>query len=149
MNRTRQDNSGLQAPARRYVLMIALAVALLAACGLSNGESEDAAGKTITVGTPALDGNWIDPMQARNALSTAWMRDAVGEGLARQEIDGTWAPGLATSWRVSSDGLTWTFKLREGVKMHDGSTFTGEDVKTAIERVVREAARTPRTGSTT
>lgn len=138
-----QERSGRRVAGRLRVSMVALVLALLAGCGLSGGESEDADDMTITVGTPALDGNWIDPMQARNALSTAWIRDAVGEGLARQEIDGSWVPGLATAWKVSEDGLTWTFQLREGVKMHDGSTFTAEDVKTAIDRVVREAAKSP------
>jgi peptide/nickel transport system substrate-binding protein len=43
-------------------------------------------------------------------------------------------PGLATSWKVV-DPTTWEFKLREGVKFHDGSDFTAEDVKASIERI--------------
>ncbi len=38
-------------------------------------------------------------------------------------------PGLATSWEVASDEKTWTVKLRQGVKWHDGVEFTAEDVK--------------------
>jgi peptide/nickel transport system substrate-binding protein len=43
-------------------------------------------------------------------------------------------PRLAESWRVVSD-TTWEFKLRRGVKFHDGSDFTAEDVKFSIERI--------------
>ena len=44
------------------------------------------------------------------------------------------APGLATEWNVSEDNKTWTFKLREGVKFHDGTDFNAEAVKFNIER---------------
>ncbi len=37
-------------------------------------------------------------------------------------------PGIATEWGLSDDGLTWTFTIREGVKFHDGSELTAEDV---------------------
>src|SRR5213592_2526355 len=45
-------------------------------------------------------------------------------------------PWLAESHSVSSDGLTYTFKLRRGAKFHDGAEVTAEDVRYSIERIL-------------
>jgi peptide/nickel transport system substrate-binding protein len=42
---------------------------------------------------------------------------------------------LAKNWKVSADGLTYTFALRENVKFHDGSTLSAEDVKVSLDRM--------------
>jgi len=46
------------------------------------------------------------------------------------------APDLAESWEVSDDGLTWTFHLYEGVKWHDGTPFTADDVVYSMEKMM-------------
>jgi len=46
------------------------------------------------------------------------------------------APDLAESWTVSRDGMTWTFKIRQGVKFHDGSTLTSRDIKATFDKIV-------------
>lgn len=45
-------------------------------------------------------------------------------------------PVLATEYTKSDDGLTWTFKIREGVKFHNGDDLTAEDVKASIDRTI-------------
>jgi peptide/nickel transport system substrate-binding protein len=44
---------------------------------------------------------------------------------------------LAKSWEVAPDGLTYTFKIHEGVKFHDGSPLTSADVKASYERIIK------------
>jgi ABC-type transport system substrate-binding protein len=53
---------------------------------------------------------------------------------------------LAESYEISPDGMTFTFKLRPGVKFHNGREMTAEDVKYSIERVVNPATQSPGAG---
>jgi len=45
-------------------------------------------------------------------------------------------PGLAKSWEISDDGLTYTFQLEEGVQWHNGGEVTAEDVKYSVDRIL-------------
>ncbi len=43
---------------------------------------------------------------------------------------------VATEWKIASDGLTYTFKLRQGIRFHDGSPLTSADVKATYDKIV-------------
>ncbi|MCL4674916.1 MAG: ABC transporter substrate-binding protein, partial [Pararhodobacter sp.] len=60
------------------------------------------------------------------------------EGLTRFLSDGSVVPGLAHSWEISDDGLTYTFHLQDGVTFHDGTTMDAEDVKFSLDRARAE-----------
>ncbi len=67
----------------------------------------------------------------------------VFEGLVRIDRDGKVQPQLAESWTPSPDGLTYTFKLRSGVKFHDGAAFDSAAAKFTLDRARGEASVNP------
>jgi peptide/nickel transport system substrate-binding protein len=62
----------------------------------------------------------------------------VFEGLTRFTESGEIVPGLAESWEISEDGLTYTFRLREDVTFHDGTAMDASDVKFTLDRARAE-----------
>jgi peptide/nickel transport system substrate-binding protein len=75
----------------------------------------------------------IDP-HFFNLFSNINVSDHMFETLVKMDPDSKPVPGLAESWRLVDD-TTWEFKLRRGVKFHDGSEFTAEDVAWSIDRI--------------
>ncbi len=65
------------------------------------------------------------------------------EGLTAIDKDLKVVPSLAESWSVSEDGKTYTFKLRSGVKFHDGSPFEAADVVASVKRLLSKDIASP------
>jgi peptide/nickel transport system substrate-binding protein len=107
----------------------------------SAGARTEAKTETITIGVPSLQEAFVDPHWAVGGLifPLLW---AIADFLYTPNQENKFVPNLATGFELSADKLTWTFKLRDGVKMHDGSPFTATDVKTAVDRVVKDATMT-------
>jgi peptide/nickel transport system substrate-binding protein len=82
----------------------------------------------------------FDP-HVTSALADYTFLAAVFDRLIELTPDGKLYPGLATEWAESADGLTWTIKLRQGVKFHDGTPFNAEAVKANFERIVDPATK--------
>ena len=80
----------------------------------------------------------LDPTSAAAGAIDSVLYSNVFEGLTRFMGDGSIVPGLAESWEISDDGLTYTFKLHDGVTFHDGTTMDAEDVKFSLDRARAE-----------
>ncbi len=87
----------------------------------------------IVVGM-VLEPPHLDPTQSPAAPIKEILYANVMEGLTRIDQTGAIVPDLAESWTVAPDGLAYTFKLREGVRFHDGAPFSSSDVKFTFER---------------
>ncbi|MDC0135887.1 ABC transporter substrate-binding protein [Sulfitobacter sp.] len=80
----------------------------------------------------------LDPTSAAAGAIDSVLYSNVFEGLTRFDSAGDVIPGLAKSWEISEDGLTYTFMLNEGVTFHDGTTMDAEDVKFSLDRIGAE-----------
>jgi len=76
----------------------------------------------------------LDPTVAAAAAIGEVVHMSVLEGLTKINMDGKITPLLAESWSTDPDGKVYTFKLRKGVKFHDGEAFDSSDVKFSFER---------------
>ena len=146
---------------QRFVLVgiIVLAAWILAACGGSSTpapaeptqappqatKAEAPAATQVPTEAPAEKSpvalrvtfawpTYIDPAVGNDFSSSAALVNLY-DSLVFPVKDGGVIPWLAESWDTSEDGLTWTFKLRQGVKFHDGSELTASDVVYSMKRL--------------
>ncbi len=84
------------------------------------------------------DARSLEPGINRDAISDAVVHHLF-EGLVAYRTDLSVGPALARSWSVSSDGRTYTFKLREGVTFHNGEKLTAQAVKWSWDRKMGQA----------
>jgi peptide/nickel transport system substrate-binding protein len=124
-------------------LTVPSASAFLAACSGGTGGGSQGQGQTSTKPSLSIgivqEPTSLDPTAQATASISLLLRDNVYEGLVRLGPDLQVVPGLATSWDVSSDGRTFTFHLASGVKWHDGSSFSAQDVKFSWDRAMSTA----------
>ena len=85
----------------------------------------------------------LDP-HSQNEGPTNSMNSLIYESLVSRNYELVLEPELAESWEAAPDG--WTFKLREGVKFHNGREMTAEDVKYSLDRVTNPKTQSPGAG---
>ncbi|MGE0845204.1 MAG: ABC transporter substrate-binding protein [Flavobacteriaceae bacterium] len=117
--------------------MIRIAGLVLAAVLALTAGQATAAKTSLTMGM-VLEPPHLDPTAGAAAAIDEVVYANVFEGLTRIGRKGEVLPALAESWTISDDGLTYTFKLRQKVKFHDGSDFTAEDALFSLTRASGE-----------
>lgn len=120
----------------RKVLCLVLSVVftLIAGCGKHDSGSTPTQKLVIGAGQARLG---LDPLTLKDTDS--WLlRLLIYEPLIYTTPDFKLTPGLAVSWEVQDGGKKYVFRLREGVRFHDGTPFTADAVKQAFERSLQE-----------
>lgn len=121
---------------KRFVIIVAaLALAMLMA-GPATAEVKVL---KIAIG---IDADTLNPQEQTTTLPQN-MCDLIFGSLLYQDPEGKLHPRLATSATPSADGLTWTIKLRKGVKFSDGTPFNADAVKLTWDRILNPKLRVP------
>ncbi|EPX81807.1 ABC transporter substrate-binding protein [Litoreibacter arenae] len=113
----------------RWIFGTVAATALLTGAAMAKTD--------VTVGLQ-LEPPHLDPTSAAAGAIDQVLYSNVFEGLMRFASDGSVINGLAEEWDISEDGKTYTFKLHEGVKFHDGTDLDSADVKFSLDRARAE-----------
>src|SRR3954470_16503460 len=104
-------------------LLCLVATLVIAACGSSGAPSRD----ELIDSRDTYDPRSLDPALSTD-VPTGRAVAYLFDGLTRFTPDAKVVPGLARSWDVTPDGVTYTFHLRTGVKFHDGRPFRASNV---------------------
>lgn len=123
---------------RRYVVAAAALVALGQAPP-SGAQEQPRRGGELRVASYGDPGT-LDP-HITTLVPALRDRNQFCETLIAWDAQGREAPMLADSWESAPDGLTWTFRLRRGVKFHGGEALTSADVKYSFERILKVSPR--------
>src|SRR3954447_12738477 len=113
---------------RREALLGAAFVAALLASGAAEAQKRGGTLVQLTVPEPPTLAAYVSTSGPIGQVTAK-----IFDGLLEYGFDMKPQPSLAESWEVAPDGKTVSFKLRQGVKFHDGKPFTSEDVKFSIE----------------
>lgn len=119
----------IKQPPRRWLLTAGLLSSFAAVPGWAAKDATIAVGSNFTT---------LDPYDANDTLSQA-VAKSFYQGLFGFDKDMKLVNVLAESYQASPDGLTWTIKLRSGIKFQDGTDFNAEAVKVNLDRASDES----------
>jgi oligopeptide transport system substrate-binding protein len=120
-------------------LAVSLALALLAGCARAPAPAANAApAPRILVRGGGPEPDSLDPQKARGFEAQTILRDLC-EGLTTLDQHAAVAPGVASAWEASADGLTYTFHLRPEARWSNGERVVAADFVAGLERLVDPA----------
>jgi len=119
-------------------MMRGFAIVAVAIAGLAGFAAPAQAARDTLVLGMVLEPPHLDPTAGAAAAIDEVVYANLFEGLTRVDRTGTVQPALAESWTISDDGLVYTFKLRQGVKFHNGTAFDCSIVQFSYDRAVAE-----------
>ncbi len=123
-------------------LAIGLAVTTVLSAVLPATAALAAPKNSITIGM-GTEPAGLDPTAGANVFIGQVTWQNIFEGLVTIDEEGKIQPQLASGWEISEDGRTYTFKLHDGVKFHDGEVFDSSVAKASLDRARGEASINP------
>jgi peptide/nickel transport system substrate-binding protein len=121
----------LARPLRTLIVALGcLAIVVTASSALAQTKPEGEMRWALYV---TLSPQWFDPAEV-TGLTSFWVLYAIHDALVKPMPGTMLSPSLAESWTMSPDGRVYEFKLREGLRFHNGDPFTAEDVKFSFNR---------------
>ena len=140
--------------ARVLIVVFVAATIVASACGPAQSGPVPAGSAAVASAQPKTGGelrfqllrdstSGYDPALAIESTVFA-IDSAIFDTLAEIQPDGSIVPSLAESWTIAPDGLTYSFKIRTGVKFHNGREMSAADVKYTIDRLKDPATKSPR-----
>src|SRR2546426_5474878 len=122
LRRIRSHLAGLLAAVSYILAMVAVSAA------------QTPTGEAVMAWHVTIAPTWFDPSTAPAQITPFGMLHSLHDALVRPLPGQKMGPSLAESWTESPDGVTYEFKLRRGLKFHNGDPVTAEDVKFSFER---------------
>src|SRR5690349_5758539 len=120
----------------RALLVVTFSIALMIAAAVAHGADTPRRGgvllSAIAADAPSLDPHQEETFATLHLVAPCYSTLLQIDPYSYPKVIGD----VAAEWKIAADGLTYTFKLRQGIRFHDGSTLTASDVKATYDKIV-------------